>query len=105
MRLMKIIKILINKKIFLRNNTLKSKNNNVMLQTNNNNLNSTTEKSKIYWHNEILQKLITNINKNNNNPNMIFKNVALSEDNFNFPQKIRMSTLLNLYNNWNNKSI
>ena len=95
----------VNKKIFLRNNTLKSKNNNVMLQTNNNNLNSTTEKSKIYWHNEILQKLITNINKNNNNPNMIFKNVALSEDNFNFPQKIRMSTLLNLYNNWNNKSI
>ena len=94
----------VNKKIFLRNNELKPKSNNIMIQTNNNNLNSKKDKSKIYWHNEILQKLITNINKNIN-PNMIFKNVALSDDNFNFPQKIRMSTLLNLYNNWNNKSI
>ena len=92
-----------NKKISLRNNLLKPKSSSIILKKNNW-WNLKTEKSKIHWNNEILHELIININKNINQ-NIIFQNIGLSEDNFHYSQKIRMSTLLNLYNNVKHKSI
>ena len=78
-----------NKKIYFINNLLKPKSRGIILQKNNW-LNLKTEKSKIGWNNEVLHELIININKNINQ-NVILPKVGLSEDNFHFSQKIRMS--------------
>ena len=84
-----------NKKTYFRNNILYQRNEK-NIPTKKVFIYYKENQKKINWKNKILNDIITNINKSIYQ-NIVSKNVELSEDNSH--QKIRISTLLNLYNN------
>lgn len=97
----------INKKTYFRNSILAANNKNNIIRTKPI-IHSKENKKKTNWKNMIFNDLISNIN-NNIHQNGVSKNVELSENNSYFYQKVRISTLLNLYNknyiNYKNKSL
>ena len=97
----------INKKTYFRNYILSANNKNNIIRTKPI-IYSKENKKKTNWKNMIFNDLISNIN-NNIYQNGVSKNVELSENNSYFNQKVRISTLLNLYNknsiNYKNKSL
>ena len=97
----------INKKTYFRNSILSANNKNNIIRTKPI-IYSKENKKKTNWKNMIFNDLISNIN-NNIYQNGVSKNVELSENNSYFNQKVRISTLLNLYNknsiNYKNKSL
>lgn len=81
-----------NEKIFLKNKILYFRNNNNISYKNN----SINTKLGTNWKNYILGDIINNINKIEQNKDS--KHLNSSEDNTFYYKKIRISTLLNLYN-------
>ena len=91
---------LINNLLYINNKILKS-NNDIILK---NTWRNPKDKMKIKnWNNNFFNILISNINANIKQ-NMISKNADLSEDNNHSSQKVRISTLLNVFNNINSNN-
>lgn len=92
----------LNKRLILRNSIFKEKqNNNVIFRNNLNNLYYSEKKneSASIWKNKILNDLITNIqSKSNIDLNLTRSKEKESKNSSNNFQKIRISTLMNIYN-------
>ena len=97
----------INKKTYFRKSILSANNKNNIIRTKPI-IYYKENKKKTNWKNMIFNDLISNIN-NNIYQNGVSKNAELSENNSYFYQKVRIATLLNLYNknsiNYKNKSL